>query len=136
MTQDDPDDNFSCKRSPAAITKVIGNSPKASRQVSLTSSGHRPPPLTIPLQRNEWVDSDISSSQIVAFDLPSFSHDHQSERDQESSPSEYSQSSAYSFSSMISDSTVKSDRLVLRLLAQTDSGPMPVHHDTRDGVNH
>lgn len=136
MTQDDPDDNFSCKRSPAAITKVIGNSPKASRQVSLTSSGHRPPPLTIPLQRNEWVDSDTSSSQIVAFDLPSFSHDHQSERDQESSPSEYSQSSAYSFSSMISDSTVKSDRLVLRLLAQTDSGPMPVHHDTRDGVNH
>lgn len=112
MTQDFLNDNFSWKRPPAARTKVTGNSSKTSRQVFSASSDHRSPPLIIPFQRNEWVDSDSSPPQTCTFDLPSFSHDYQSDRDQESSPSKYSQSSAYSFSFMDNDSTVKSDPLV------------------------
>lgn len=112
MTQDFLNDNFSWKRQPAARTKVAGNSSKTSRQVFSASSDHRSPPLIIPFQRNGWVDSDSSPPQICTFDLPTFSHDYQSDRDQESSPSKYSQSSAYSFSFMDNHSTVKSDRLV------------------------
>lgn len=112
MTQDFLNDNFSWKRQPAARTKVAGNSSKTSRQVFSASSDHRSPPLIIPFQRNGWVDSDSSPPQICTFDLPAFSHDYQSDRDQESSPSKYSQSSAYSFSFMDNHSTVKSDRLV------------------------
>lgn len=112
MTQDFLNGNFSWKRPPAALTKVTGNSSKTSRQVFSASSDHRSPPLITPFQHNEWVDSDSSPPQICTFDLPTFSHDYQSDRDQESSPSKYSQSSAYSFSFMHNDSTVKSDLLV------------------------
>lgn len=112
MTQDFLNGNFSWKRPPAALTKVTGNSSKTSRQVFSASSDHRSPPLITPFQHNEWVDSDSSPPQICTFDLPTFSHDYQSDRDQESSPSKYSQSSAYSFSFMDNDSTVKSDLLV------------------------
>lgn len=112
MTQDFLNGNFSWKRPPAARTKVTGNSSKTSRQVFSASSDHRSPPLITPFQHNEWVDSDSSPPQICTFDLPTFSHDYQSDRDQESSPSKYSQSSAYSFSFMDNDSTVKSDLLV------------------------
>lgn len=112
MTQDFLNDNFSWKRPPAALTKVTGNSSKTSRQVFSASSDHRSPPLITPFQHNEWVDSDSSPPQVCTFDLPTFSHDYQSDRDQESSPSKYSQSSAYSFPFMDNDSTAKSDRLV------------------------
>lgn len=138
VTQDSLDDNSSWKRPPVERTKVIGNSSKTPYPaVSSTSNSRRPFPLIIPFQRSGSVDSDISPSWIITFfDLPTFSYDRQRERDQESSLSRYSQSSASSFSSIDNNGTVQSDRLASGLLAQADSRPTPLHHDTRDEVHY
>ncbi|WVO16863.1 hypothetical protein L204_104549 [Cryptococcus depauperatus] len=95
---------------------------------------NKPPPLAFPLHSGS-TGSDISPSRMIHFPAssvsPTFEHD-LLERDLESSPSKYSQSSA---ASTATEGTVRSDRQAAKLLAFADSGPKPVHCDSRDDVD-
>ncbi|WVQ77035.1 hypothetical protein IAR50_006714 [Cryptococcus sp. DSM 104548] len=91
------------------------------------------------LHREGSTDTDISPSRVITFAFsdqgsPKSSIDdiQPPEEDIWSAPSRYSQSSA---ASATTDGTVKSDRQAVRLLAQADSGPLPVRHDERDEVD-
>ncbi|ODN90177.1 hypothetical protein L198_06195 [Cryptococcus wingfieldii CBS 7118] len=92
------------------------------------------------LHREGSTDTDISPSRVITFNSSTLNSSKSSvpnapEDDIWSAPSRYSQSSASSSLTATPDGTVKSDRHAARLLAQADSGPLPVRHDKRDEVD-
>ncbi|ODO05906.1 hypothetical protein I350_04967 [Cryptococcus amylolentus CBS 6273] len=92
------------------------------------------------LHREGSTDTDISPSRVITFNSSSLNSPRSPVPnapgdDIWSAPSRYSQSSASSSLTATTDGTVKSDRHAARLLAQADSGPLPVRHDERDEVD-
>ncbi|TYJ54824.1 hypothetical protein B9479_004495 [Cryptococcus floricola] len=92
------------------------------------------------LHREGSTDTDISPSRVITFNSSSLNSPRSPvpnapEDDTWSAISRYSQSSASSSLTATTDGTVKSDRDAARLLAQADSGPLPVRHDERDEVD-